>query len=274
MNFFFSIVFILSALFVGEKHSKNVKETINDFTFFSHKELKVGEELNYIVRYSFINLGEIKIRIRDKKNINGRTVYNAVAYIDSYDGIPFVNLHQIYESNINNDYYSDFFRGIVRDEELTSFTEYYFNYRDSKVRIKKGRFNPMQLWTDSLAVVDRQFHDGLSIFFFARMFSGEKRSMTLPCFVNERKVKTDINFYNESIPVSIKAIDYDVDCVRLDGELDFISIFGLTGYYEGWFSNDDASIPLVANMKVIVGNITLELTSWKREGWIPPKYKN
>ena len=56
--------------------------------------------------------------------------------------------------------------------------------------------------------------------------------------------------------------------------MDFISIFGLTGYFEGWFSNDEASIPIVAKMKVLIGNITLELKSWKREGWIPPKYKN
>jgi len=98
--------------------------------------------------------------------------------------------------------------------------------------------------------------------------------MLLPCFVNEQKVYTSVNFYEDVIPVSIDAIDYDVECVRLDGEMDFISIFGLTGYFEGWFSNDEASIPIVANMKVLIGNITLELKSWKREGWTPPIYKN
>ena len=34
-----------------------------------------------------------------------------------------------------------------------------------------------------------------------------------------------------TIPVSIAAIDYDVDCVRLDGDMDFISIFGLDGLF-------------------------------------------
>lgn len=250
------------------------EELSYNFSFSSEKKLIPGEELNYVVRYSFINLGEVRIRVKEKKTINGKNYYNAIAYIDSYDGIPFVNLHQIYESKVNQDYYSDFFRGIVKGEEYTTYTEYYFDYGDSKIRIKRGKFSPRELWVDSTTSAEKQFHDGLSIFFFARMLSGKKNSMLLPCFVNEQKVYTKINFYERTIPVSIDAIDYDVECVRLDGDMDFISIFGLTGYYEGWFSNDEASIPIVANMKVLIGNITLELKSWKREGWTPPKYKN
>lgn len=253
----------------------DVKEVCSvQFSFTSEKKLVPGEELNYVVSYSFINLGEVRIRVKDKKTVNGKNHYNAVAYIDSYDGIPFVNLHQIYESKVNDNYHSDFFRGIVKGDEYTTYTEYYFNYDESQIRIKRGKFSPKEIWVDSTTSADKQFQDGLSIFFFARMLSGKKNSIYVPCFVNERKEKTKVNFYDESIPVSIGSIDYDVDCVRLDGEMDFISIFGLTGYFEGWFTNDEASIPIVAHMKVIIGNIKLELKSWKREGWTPPKYKN
>ena len=267
------LAFVPFIFSIGDNSFKTTELSYN-FSFSSEKKLLPGEELNYVVSYSFINLGEVKIRVKDKKSINGMNYYNAIAYIDSYDGIPFVNLHQIYESKVNQDYYSDFFRGIVKGDEYTTYTEYYFDYSDSKIRIKKGKFSPRELWVDSTASVEKQFHDGLSIFFFARMNSGKNNSMLLPCFVNEQKVYTRINFYESTIPVSIDAIDYDVECVRLDGDMDFISIFGLTGYFEGWFSNDESSIPIGANMKVIIGNITLELKSWKREGWTPPKYKN
>jgi hypothetical protein len=267
------LVFVPFIFSVGD-NTLAIQKTTFEFSFSSEKRMQVGEELNYVVSYSFLNLGEIKIRVKDKKLINGQVYYDAIAYIDSYDGIPFVNLHQIYESKVNQDYYSDFFRGIVKSDEYTTFTEYYFDYDCSEIRIRKGKFSPYELWTDSTTSAENQFHDGLSIFFFARMLSGKINSMLLPCFVNEKKVFTEINFYDENIPVSIDAIDYDVDCVRLDGEMDFISIFGLTGYFEGWFSNDEASIPIVANMKVIIGNITVELKSWKREGWNPPQYQN
>jgi hypothetical protein len=249
------------------------KALINPYSQ-SEKGLSIGEELTYVVSYSFMKLGEVKIRVRDIKTVEGKTYYSTIAYIDSYDGIPFVNIHQTYESNVSSDNYSLFFRGINKEKEPFSYTEYYFNYNEDKVRVKKGRFSPAKVWTDSSGNIDKFYQDGLSIFFYARMNSGKELSVDVPCFVTEEKVTTKINFHDEIEEISIEAVDYDIECVRLDGEMDFISIFGLTGYFEGWFSNDEAAIPIVANMKVIIGNIRLELVKWKREGWQPPVYKN
>jgi hypothetical protein len=102
---------------------------------------------------------------------------------------------------------------------------------------------------------------------------GTNKSVNVPCFVNEKYVTTKINFYTDIQRAEIDAEDYDIACFRLDGRMDFISIYGLTGYFEGWFSNDEASIPIVAKMKVFLGNVKLELKQWKREGWKPPKYQ-
>lgn len=243
------------------------------FTFNSERKLMVGEEITYVVSYSFLKLGEVKLKIRDKKEVNGKTFYSTVAYMNSYPGVPLVDLHQIYESRVNQDYYSSFFRGIVKYPDYSTFTEYNFDYSKGAVKIKKGKVNPHELWTDSLWNNDKFMQDGLSIFYYARMNLGSKKSVNLPCFVNEKKEYTKINFYPEVQKVNIDAVKYDIASLRLDGNTDFVSVFGLTGYFEGWFSNDEASIPLVAKMKVIVGNVKLELKEWKREGWIPPRYK-
>jgi hypothetical protein len=252
---------------------QNISKTEIGLYFPSDKKLFVGEELTYLVSYSFMKLGEVKIKVRDKKERDGKTFYNAVAHIDSYSGIPFVDIHQIYESNISNKYYSDFFRGISKEKEPFSYTEYYFNYDEKKVRVKKGKFSPAQVWTDTTGIVNKFYQDGLSIFYYARMNSGQDTTVDVPCFVTEKNVTTKINFYKEITDVSIDAIDYDIECVRLDGEMNFISIFGLTGYFEGWFTNDEASIPVVAKMRVIIGNVRLELVKWNRKGWQPPKFK-
>ena len=100
-----------------------------------------------------------------------------------------------------------------------------------------------------------------------------KKSVYVPCFVNEKYETTKINFYTGIQKTDIDAVDYDVSCLRLDGKMNFISIYGLTGYFEGWFSNDEASIPIVAKMQLFLGNVKLELKQWKREGWNPPKYR-
>ncbi len=243
-----------------------------EINFSSDKQLEVGEELTYVVSFTFIKLGEIKIIVRNKKEIDGKTYYNTIAYMDSYSGIPFVNLHMIYQSTLNPDYYSDFFRGIVKKEEYTTFTEYKFNYNKKIIQIKKGKLEPYQLWTDSTGTANHEYEDGLSILYFARMFSGSGKSITIPCFVNEKKSLTTINSYKQVTGVSIDAVKYDIACQRIDGEMNFISVFGLTGYFEGWFSDDTASVPIVAKMKVIIGNVRIELKSWKRPGWIPPRY--
>ena len=39
-----------------------------NLSFSSDKKMQAGEELNYIVSYSFINLGEVKIRVKDQKD--------------------------------------------------------------------------------------------------------------------------------------------------------------------------------------------------------------
>jgi hypothetical protein len=237
------------------------------------KEMEVGEEITYVVRYGFIKLGEVKLKILNRKTVNSKHVYSTIAYIDSYSGIPFVDLHQIYYSKVNNSFYSDYFRGLVRKKTYTTFTEYFFDYQNSQLRVKKGKVEPEELWTDSTTYTESMLHDGLSIFYYARMNTGKKKSESLPCFVNEEKVFTKVNFYDKVEKLNIDAVDYDIAVVRLDGETDFISVFGLTGYFEGWFSNDEAAVPIIAKMKVIIGNVTLELKSWKKEGWIPPKYQ-
>ncbi len=271
---YFIVIILLPVLFYAFKHSdKSIKADGYSLTFNSKKTLQVGDEFRYVVSYSFISLGEVKIKVTARNLKGGVTSYNAIGYIDSYSGLPFVDLHQVYETVMTDDYYSDFFRGIIQHKEYKTFTEYNFNYAESNVSIKKGKVKPYQLWTDSTTQVDKKFQDGLSLLFYAMMNSGQDKSVNLPCFVNEEKVNTKVNFYSKSEPVEIDAVDYEIDCVRLDGHTDFVSLFGLTGNFEGWFTNDEVSVPVVAKMKVIIGNVTLELVEWKREGWAPPKYK-
>lgn len=240
----------------------------------SEKELMVGEDITYVVSYSFLKLGEVRLRLINKTEYQGKSVYNAIAHIDSYSGIPFVNLHQIYESKVNTDYYSEFFKGLIRKEEFTTYTEYYFDYKNHKLRVKKGSVSPSELWTDSTTTAEKMYHDGLSIFYYARMNNGQNKSVKVPCFVTEEKVYTKINFYDRVDKISIDAVDHDIACTYLDGDTDFTSVYGLTGRFEGWFSNDKAAVPILAKMKVIIGNVNLELKSWKRSGWTPPKYNN
>lgn len=245
----------------NELHSENKSEKIF-----------LGEDLTYIVKYAFLNLGEVRFKVLEKTKINRKPVYKTIASIDSYPDLPFVSIHQIYESYIDSSLFPlKFFAKIFGDD--TAFVEYNFT-EDSKVKMKKGKHGSSKLTLDSTTHVDYRMQDGLSILYYARTNFGEQRTVSVPCFVNEKEEAAVINFFNESEPISIDAVDYEIDCHRLDGRTDFVSVYGLTGDFEGWFSNDSFSVPIRARMNVIIGSVNLELIKWNSELWNPPLYKN
>ena len=152
-------------------------------TIQSDKKLLVGEDLTYVVRYSFIKLGEVRTKVLDKKIIDNKTYYRTVAFIDSYSGVPFVSLHQIYRSTFTSNYFSNSFTGLIRYDDYTSYTDYNFDYKHKLILIKKGKVDPPTTWTDSTAAADTLYQDGLSILYYARMNCGTKKTVNLPCFV-------------------------------------------------------------------------------------------
>ncbi len=233
---------------------------------------QVGEELTYNVSYTFLDIGQVRIKIADKKTENGKTTYSAIVYIDSYKGVPFVDLHTIYETKMNTPVYSDYFRARTKNNDTGKWYHITYNidYTKHKVDIQQGEFGSPTITKEQSITIDTMYQDGLSLFYFARANVKNRKSIIVPTIVQEQKVNTQLNFMNERTSEEIDAVDYPVDVIHFDGHADFVGIFGLTGDFEGWFSNDEACIPIVAKMKVLIGNVKMELMKWKRDGWTPP----
>jgi hypothetical protein len=264
------VLIVLCLAFYGYTQVGSYKDS--SFSGLQSEKLFVGEDLTYVVKYAFLNLGEVRFKVKEKTIINRIPAYKTIAYIDSYPDLPFVSIHQIYESYIDSALFPlKFFARIFGDD--TVFVEYNF-IDDKKVEMKKGRYGRSKLWLDSTAYTNYRMQDGLSILYFARMNFGEHKTIPVPCFVNEKEEVTVLNFYEEQVPVLIDAVGYEIDCLRLDGRTDFVSVYGLTGRFEGWFSNDSFSVPIRAKMNVIIGSINIELIRWNEKLWNPPLYKN
>lgn len=228
------------------------------------------EDLIYNVRYTFIDLGQVRIRNYGREKKVSFHAYETRANIDSYKSIPFVELHAIFLSTIDSAVYSRAFTGKVKQDEAWDYARYHFEYDRQRVLIEKGNRDTVVSQWDTLGLKGNQ-QDGLSLFFFAREHLYAGRTVHVPAVVAEKQVNAYINFLNKREEVEIDAIDHPVDVVYFDGNLDFTGIFGLNGYFEGWFSNDEARIPIMAKMKVLIGSVTIELMSWKRQGWTPPR---
>lgn len=265
--FIYAIVLIINIDLFAQKNEDEIN--IHPLT---NEKLFVGEDLTYVVKYAFLNLGEVRFRVLEKTKINNATVYKTTANIDSYPDLPFLSLHQIYESYIDSSLFpKKFYARIFGDD--TVFVDYNF-IGESEIDIQKGRIGGAKLWLDTTVFINHRTQDGLSILFYARMNFGKNQNLVLPCFVNEKEEEANLNYYNESVQVSIDSVNYEIDCRYLDGYTDFVSVYGLTGNFEGWFSNDSYSVPIRAKMNVIIGSINLELIKWNKKIWNPPSFKN
>jgi len=269
MKIVLSILIIISFVNIPV-HSRLADSTISHNSI--KKQLEVGEDITYIVKYAFLKLGEVRFNIVGKEIINGMTVFKTIASIDSYDGLPFVTIHQVYKSFLDSSYFPLSFAGTLINDD-TTYTEYSF-ISDSVIKVVKGNSSTNQVHLDSSVIVNKRFQDGLSILYFARMNTGKDTTLFVPCFVNEKQEIATLTFHSENEKMEIDSVDYDIDCLKLDGSTDFVSVYGFTGEFEGWFSNDIYSIPIVASMNVLIGNITLELISWNLNDWNPPEYKD
>ena len=229
-----------------------------------------GEELTYNVRYGFIDLGQVRIQVLSTTRTSGYFAYNSKALIQSYSGVPFVNLQATFESVIDTAVYSHRFVGRSKDGKVWEFARYRFDYDAHRAFIEVGHRDTIIEKRDTLPL-ETLYNDGLSLFFFARqkLMSGKK--MNVPTLVKEEKVNTYIDFTRKRDAIEIDAVDYPIDVLEFEGTAEFVGIFGLTGDFEGWFSNDAARVPILAKMKVIIGSITIELMEWKRAGWTPPR---
>lgn len=231
--------------------------------------ISIGEELDYEVSYIGITLGSIKIVTEAKENINGKPTYKVKAYMKSSDGIPFVSLHTIFESWIDNSMtFSRKFEGHYK----TSDNKWTFE----KIDFKTDAFR-CEKWLESRLLASRDYtstkkwSDGLSLFFFARQFCNTTKPITVPTIMDQDTCKTKLNFYGKRENVEISSINYPVKCIYFDGVAVWTGIYGLSGKFEGWFSDDDARVPIKAKMKVYVGSVSIELKSYKRANWFPPK---
>jgi hypothetical protein len=230
------------------------------------------EELVYNVRYAFFNLGQIRVKTLSKMTLDGSPSFFTRAFIDSYHGIPFVDLHAVFESAVDEQMFSRRFMGRIKQDDTWDFSRYEFQYDKDRLIVAIGEKDTVISKRETL-VVKSPHQDGLSLLFFARdgLFTGKR--FVVPTMIKEKQANTIIGFTDKRTSVEIDAVDYPIDVAQFDGTMDFIGIFGLTGDFEGWFSNDEARIPILAKMKVIIGSITIELMDWKRPGWAPPRAK-
>ena len=233
-----------------------------------------GEELTYEVKYLTFKLGTITARCTGIDTVKGRVFSRMECLIRSYKGVPFVDLLTRFQSTVDDGHATVSFSTKERVKDtLNKYINYTFLRNRDAVAITDRIGNdivPERL--DTLSLDGKRWQDGLSILFYARAHAHQRHTDYVPALIYHQKATTKINFGVKTEAIDIDAVNYPVETWKLDGETGFTGIFGLTGGFEGWFSKDGAAVPIYAKMHVILGSVRLELISWKKPGWNPPRH--
>lgn len=173
--------------------------------------------------------------------------------------------------------FSNFFISRTKDGEIWWVTRYRYDRINNNLFVEYGRTNnknSVEFIIEKIdtVIIQEKTQDGLSLLFFARANVRKGTEVKVPTMINSTKGLTILNFYQKRTEVEIDAVEYPIDVIEFDGQALFKGIFGLTGPFKGWFSNDSAQIPIRAKMSVILGSINIELIKWSRDNWMPSKH--
>ena len=247
-------------------------------TFAQSKVLEQGEELKYEVYYGFIKLGMVKFKTSNVTvNEDKSITCNSSVEMKSYDGVPLVSISYIFESEmqaIKNEIYSTSFHSSEFKDKQILNTSYEFVYDSSFVRMSKESNNKSLFNGNYKFNKGTKYQDGLSLFYTARLNSFESKNYNVPIFINENQNSVKYSFNKNEDVVNIDMVDYDIGVIKIAGNADFTGVFGLTGEFIGWFSDDEYRVPIKAQFNVLIGSVTLELISYKKKNWKPPVFKN
>ena len=231
----------------------------------------IGEKLEYRVSYLNVTLGTIKTEAVGYEEVDGKKYPIIRVYIDSHPNIPFVSLHSIYKSRMSKDLtYSHHFEATTQtDDGSWIFDQYVFDYSKKLVRMETYE-NKVKTASKDVPI-KKHFNDGSSLLFAARSLVHSGKTYRMPTVIMEETANTIVAFNGKKEDIEIDAVKYPIKSVHINGDAQWTGVYGLTGRFEGWFSDDEAAIPLRAHMSLYVGSATIELVKWTRPGWVPPK---
>jgi len=233
--------------------------------------LKPGEQLIYKVKYFFLRVGTLRLvnlGIVEEGALKG--YFKLRIKIDSSPGIPFVTIHDIYETYVDSNAVPAEFHAWEQKGKYTLETDYIFRNDENLAVVQMRKVYPdrVEIVEDKQLPIDRTYRDVLALLYFARQKSSENyRKIIIPTFALGT---TDSCWFNEV--GSIRTLKYrkeKLPCYYIQGRVKFIGVAGIKDDFEGWFSGDESRVPLKAKMKAFFGSVTIELES--SENWLAAK---
>jgi len=232
-----------------------------------------GEVLQYKVKWSFFRLGTVILRTVRDTSCHAAEDIKVIMSVESNPDLSFIWIREFNECVIDTRALnSKLFHARHRNGE--QYTEIWhvvdFPRHCTYYRVT-DRNSGADLAADTLLGVD-SFVEGPSLFFLARCLSHSFGTKNVPTLVGGKLSSTELTYGSERELMDIGAVGTPVRVRKFLGVAHWQggTEAGLGGEFTGWISDDEAAVPIVSEVKVLIGSIRLELESWSRPGWVPP----
>jgi len=230
---------------------------ISSLRKIDHHAFKSGEVLQYRLHYGLINAGTATLEVQDyDKKIGGRSLYHIIGTGKSKGAFDwFFKVRDRYETYM--DVEGAFPWAFVRDVNEGGYKikqEYKFFQNKKEVENEKGKkFDTPE-----------GVQDMLSSFYYARTIDYKNAKVgeifTIWSFVDDEIWPLKIRYVGKEI-VKVSGTNYKA--IKFHPVIQTGRLFKNEEDVTVWISDDDNKIPLMAQGKVLVGSVKMELENTK-----------
>jgi len=215
---------------------------------------KVGEKLQYRLRYGFITAAEASIRVEETTAIfDNKPVYHLIAEGRTSGSFNvFYKVRNRYDSYVDQQTMSPYlYTENIREANYRRSDKARFYQDEKKVVSNKGTFRG-----------NGQTFDVVSAYYFARNLNisklqeGDKFSMDY--FLDDGISRMEVEYIGKEV---VKTSLGYIRCIKFSPSIQPGRIFRKNSKLYLWITDDANRIPVKAHVEILVGSVTLELMS-------------
>lgn len=248
---------LLSFGFAQGTGDKPKKDRIYPLRSVEHNAFKAGEKLTYILHYGLLNAGEATLELKEgDREIQGRKILHATGKGRSVGAFKaFYKVDDLYETYMDAEgvFPWVFVRRVEEGDYSFSQDYLYLQHRRQVTTQEKKTFD-----------VPAHVQDMLSAFYFARTIDYSTaqpgQEYTIDCFMDNEYWPLRMRYIGKE---TVKLRNGRYRCLKFQPIVQEGRIFKTNEDLNVWITDDGNHIPVLAQAKVLVGSIKMELSGYE-----------
>ena len=245
--------------------------------FSQDKVFEVGEELKYEISYGFIKLGYMNFILTSLRKEGKKIFYNARLEVKTYPEVPFITVNDIFETEMEfseEELFSNkFYETNFRSKSITR-QDCRFNYKKNLIKYSKETDGEVETEDEIPMKENIKYRDELSWQYEYRFNSFSNKNYNIPVFTGSEESSVRYSYNVNKTVVKLENTSYEIAVIKMEGISDFSGVLGFKGEFLVLLSDDDYRVPVKAYFNSSLGNVVLELISYKKGKWSPPPFSN